>query len=121
MSSGALSQRQVRVGKELRAQLSRILLHATRWLPQIQPGSISITEVRPSRDLRRAIVYISSFEKSDQLAEDLQKHRHLFQKELAENFSLKFLPHLVFKADPRTHYEAEIARILDEERKGRGF
>src|SRR5215471_7201509 len=53
-----ISQRQLRVGEELRHALSRILRAGECRDPALENASITVTEVRMSPDLRNATAFV---------------------------------------------------------------
>ena len=58
MRSHAPSQRQLRVGEELRHAVVRILDHAHFRDPDLVAASITVTEVRVSPDLKNATAFV---------------------------------------------------------------
>src|SRR5882762_1429115 len=55
---GKTSQRQLRVGEELRHVLARILRDGECREPVLEDASITVTEVRMSPDLRNATAFV---------------------------------------------------------------
>ena len=78
-----ISQRQLRVGEELRHALSDVFGRGVLRDPDIMDRSVTVTEVRPSPDLKNATVYvmplggadIDSLLKRMPLEERLYRHR----------------------------------------------
>lgn len=52
------SQRQLRVGEEIRAALAQIFMHGETHNPVLDSASITVSEVRISPDLKNATAYI---------------------------------------------------------------
>ena len=93
-SSKKVSQRQVRVGEEVRAQLSKIIPQIIQWNDIFKEVNFTVTHVHMSPDLRNATVFISFFdveEKKRNLAlESFAKMRVEFQEQLKKDIS-KFI------------------------------
>ena len=58
-ASKAPSQRQLRVGEELRHILSDVLAHGHFRDPELDGVNITVTEVRVSPDLKNATAFVS--------------------------------------------------------------
>lgn len=105
--------RELRVGDFIQAELAELLRHKARD-PRIQAHSISVLDVRVSRDLAFADVYISCAEIEDDkcaeeaLMEALTNAAGFFRSEIASRHSMRTTPNLRFHFD-RT--ESDAARI----------
>lgn len=106
-SSRPPSQRQLRVGEQIRSILSEILLRSDFHDTNLAIAQVSINEVRLSPDLRHARVYaLSRFgENIENVIEALNAHAPEMRKILAKQLTLKFLPRLYFVPD-QTYFEA---------------
>jgi ribosome-binding factor A len=60
---------------------------------------VSIIEVKPSPDLKKAVVYFSAFGDLDQILPRLNKAKGFLRKNLADRLYVKFVPDLIFEAD----------------------
>ncbi len=107
-------QRQLRVGEEIRHVLAYVFERETFRDPALADVRITVTEVRPSPDLRHARVYIVPLGGGDtaKILEGLKRVKPFLRREVASRLSTKFIPDLIFAAD-ETFDEAErIGRLL---------
>ncbi len=107
-------QRLLRIGEELRHTLAYIFERETFRDPALANVRITVTEVRPSPDLRHARVYIVPLGGGDTtpVLEGLKRVKPYLRREMANRVELRFIPDLIFVAD-ETFDEAErIARLL---------
>ena len=95
------SQRQLRVGEEVRHILAEILLRGSIHDEIIVRNSISVTEVRMTPDLKQARAYIMTLgsKELDEVIAALNEAAPLLRHEMAKQLTLKFLPRLLFKPD----------------------
>jgi ribosome-binding factor A len=95
------SQRQLRVGEEVRHILAEILLRGNIHDEIIVRNSISVTEVRMTPDLKQARAYIMTLgsKELDEVIVALNEIAPLLRHEMAKQLTLKFLPRLLFKPD----------------------
>lgn len=97
------SQRQLRVGEQIRhiiaETMSRGHFHEAALIDI--SGGITVTEVRPSPDLKQATAYVISLGGQDMetLLPALNKEAHVFQKDINAKANLKFTPKIRFKED----------------------
>ena len=107
-------QRQLRVGEELRHALAAIFERETFRDPALIDVRLTVTEVRPSPDLRHARVYVVPLGggKMAPILEGLKRVKPFLRREVANRVQIKFIPDLIFAAD-NTFDEAEhISRLL---------
>ncbi|HEX6493554.1 MAG TPA: 30S ribosome-binding factor RbfA, partial [Candidatus Dormibacteraeota bacterium] len=112
---GGGSQRMLRVAKQLREELSMLMLTEMKD-PRIRMASV--TEVRPSPDLRSAIVKVSA------LGTDAEREAVLAGLRHAEGFlrstlgdrleNLKTIPRLHFVLDDSIAYSVRVSSMLRE-------
>ena len=110
----APGQRQLRIGEELRHVLAAIFERETFRDPALVGVRLTVTEVRPSPDLRHARVYVVPLGGGDMKAilEGLRRVKPFLRREVAARVQIKFIPDLIFAAD-NTFDEAEhISRLL---------
>ena len=113
------SQRQLRVGEELRHLISNALLRETFYDQIIENNTITVTEVNVSPDLKNAKVYIMPLgggNKSDVL-ESLNKANGRIKKLISNNINLRQFPKLQFKIDETFEYAKNIENILQKIKK----
>ncbi len=109
------SQRQRRAGELIRHALAEMLQREEVHDASLPQSPVTITEVRPSPDLKNATVFCSVLGKDD-IAGDIAalntaapRIRHV----LGQKIDLKFTPALVFKADSRFDEAARIDALLN--------
>ncbi|HEY8963379.1 MAG TPA: 30S ribosome-binding factor RbfA [Alphaproteobacteria bacterium] len=108
-------QRQLRVGEEIRHVISETLQRGGFNDPALINASlITITEVRPSPDLKHATVFAMPLggRDLDAVLNALNENAYFFQKEIAHQMKIKFTPKLVFKADDTFEEAEKIDRII---------
>ena len=113
------SQRQLRVGEELRQLISNALLRESFYDEYIKNNNITITEVNVSPDLKNANVYVMPLGGENKLdvLNSLNKVSGRFKKIISSNISLRQTPKLVFKIDETFEYAKKINDILDKIKK----
>ena len=107
--------RLLRVGENIREILSRYIITNELHIKRLKNVIITITEVRPSKDLRYAKVYVSSIGGNEQkVAEELNNIASLFSKFIAKEIKTKFTPRLQFFPD-LVHKKASLVnKIINE-------
>ena len=117
--SSAKSQRQLRVGEELRHLISNALLRESFYDEYIKNNNITITEVNVSPDLKNAKGYVMPLGGENKLdvLNSLNKASGRFKKIISSNISLRQTPKLVFKIDDTFEYAKKINEILDKVKK----
>jgi len=113
------SQRQLRVGEELRHLISNALLRETFYDQIIENNDITITEVNVSPDLKNAKVYIMPLggENKFEVLDSLNKANGRIKKLISNNINLRQLPKLQFKIDETFEYAKNIENILQKIKK----
>lgn len=112
--SAPRSQRQLRVGEEIRHALAAIFLTESFYDPGISLMSITVSEVRISPDLRNATVFVLPLggKAPDGFIPMLEKATPQIRHFLAKKIHLKFLPQLYFKMDKSYEYAQNIDDLL---------
>ena len=113
------SQRQLRVGEELRHLISKALLRESFYDQIIEDNSITITEVNVSPDLKNAKVYIMPLggENKFEVLDSLNKSNGRIKKLISSNINLRQIPKLQFKIDETFEYAKKIENILQKIKK----
>jgi ribosome-binding factor A len=97
------SQRQLRVGEQLKHILSETMARGHFQNPVLldDAGRVTVTEVRASPDLRNATAYVIPLGGEDitDVIQALNEEAFIFQKEIGRQSNLKFTPRVYFKAD----------------------
>ena len=92
--------RLLRVGETIRAILSKHIIANELHIKCLKNVIITITEVRPSKDLKYAKVFVSSIGGNEQkVTEELNNCASLFSKLIAKEIKTKFSPKLHFFPD----------------------
>lgn len=112
----APSQRQLRVGEQMRHLLAEQLLRGELRDPRLAGRSLTVAEVRVSRDLKSATVFTTELggELSRDVAAALQQASSYLGGWLARQMHLKYAPRLHFVADETFAHAAKIDRLLHE-------
>jgi ribosome-binding factor A len=112
------SQRQLRVGEVLRHAVSEILARGEIRDPDLEGVSVTVTQVKPSPDMRHAVIYCEPLggKNAERIVDALNRHRGFVRGLLGHAIRLKFTPELRFVED-RSFAEAEkIETLLKSER-----
>lgn len=117
MKNGMPSQRQLRMGEQVRHALSETLrrgkFHDADLLESV--SLLSINEVRMTPDLKNAKAYVSSLTDNDleKVLEALNNAAPYFQKELNNKLDSKFTPRVKFVEDISQEEVNKLERIFD--------
>jgi len=109
-----MSHRVERVGDQIRAGISRLLL---RGVKDPRLGFVTVTGVKVSRDLRSARVYVSVLgdeEERTRSMEALVASTGYLRRELGRTLGLRFTPELHFHADLSIEQGSRIEEILGD-------
>lgn len=119
---GGLNQRQLRVGERLRHILSDLFSRGVVHDPVIAETPLTISEVRVTRDLRQAAVYLVELGGglSDDVKAALERAAPFLRGEVARAANLKYAPSLTFRPDETFAESARIDALLDEARRSHG-
>ena len=98
------SQRQLKVGEEIRHALSQTFLRGEFRNPILQKAQITVTEVRASPDLRNATCFIVPLGGEDRVAradvlQALKAASVYLKTQVAQSVHLKYAPRLSFQYD----------------------
>lgn len=108
------SQRQLRVGEEIRHILAEVLSRGLSGDEILDRASITVSEVRISPDLMNATVFVLPLGglHVPEILKALKEKSWYFRKEVARKLTTRVTPRLVFQAD-LTFDEAErIEKLL---------
>ncbi|MFT5111894.1 MAG: ribosome-binding factor A [Parasphingorhabdus sp.] len=110
------TERTRRVGELLRRGLADVLL---REMDSRELKLISITDVSMSRDLRHAIVYVTSLAKDDANEEvkTLNEIKGFLRKQLSRRVQLKHLPSLKFELDESISRGIRLSSLIESVNK----
>ncbi len=110
----APSQRQLRVGEEIRHTLAMILERGELRDPGLKGASITVTEVRATPDLRHAHVYVMPLGGGDraEALQALKRARPFLRRHISKALTLKFSPDLHFALDETFDESDRIGALL---------
>jgi len=108
------SQRQLRVGEELRHALAEILSRGEMRDPALAEVKATVTEVRMSPDLKAATAFVTPFGGGDAaaLVKALNNAAGFFRMRLAAAVELRVAPVVRFEADRSFDQVMRIEQIL---------
>jgi ribosome-binding factor A len=113
------SQRQLRVGEEIRHALSDIFLQGTLYEPELAGLSITVPEVRISPDLRNATAYV--FPLAGQAPKGfiaiLNKIAPKIGHMVAQRVKLRFVPRFSFRLDDSFERANKIENLFESIRE----
>ena len=111
---GTTSQRQLRVGEELRHALARILRDGECRDPVLERVSITVTEVRMSPDLRNATAFVMPLAGTNatEIIAGLERSANFLKGLVAREVQLRNTPNLVFALDDSFDRADRITALL---------
>jgi ribosome-binding factor A len=112
------TQRQLRVGEMLRHALAEVLRRGEIRDPDLAGVSVTITQVKPSPDMRHATVFCEPLggKNAKQIIAALNRHKGFLRGELGRGIALKFTPELRFVEDESFAEAQKIETILKSSR-----
>jgi ribosome-binding factor A len=108
------SQRQLRVGEELRHALAQLLRPGELRDPALRDANITVTEVQVSPDLKNATAFVMPLAGSDapDVMAGLRRSAVFLKGRVARTVELRQVPNLVFALDNAFEHAARIAALL---------
>jgi ribosome-binding factor A len=108
------SQRQLRVGEELRHIIANIIERGEIRDPDLVGRAITVTEVRVSPDLKNATVFVVPLGGGEvaPLIKGLKRARAFLRHEMARQIDLRVVPDLSFEADTSFDEATRIDALL---------
>lgn len=108
------SQRQLRVGQEIKRVLASVLERGEIRSEIVKSSFITITEVRVSPDLKYAHAYVMTLNGKDLglVLEELNADAWIFKKQIAGKLQLRYTPELSFRADDTFAEVDKIEQLL---------
>ena len=109
------SQRQLRVGEELRHALALILGRGELRDPALQDVAVTVSEVRISPDLKNATAYVMPLggAHAEDVLAGLKRSAAFLRGALAREVSLRHMPSLTFALDTSFDHAGRIAALLE--------
>jgi len=117
----APSQRQLRVGEELRHALAWIIERGELRDPELSRVSVTVTEVRVSPDLRNATAFVTPLGGGEAapILEALTRARSFLRHRIGQEVRLRTVPNLSFQADTSFDQASRIEDLLHDPRVAR--
>ena len=108
------SQRQLRVGEELRHRLAELLRPGELRDPALHDANVTVTEVRLSPDLRNATAFVMPLggAKADEIMAGLRRSAPFLKSRLARTIELRHMPNIAFALDSAFEQAARISALL---------
>ena len=108
------TQRQLKVGEELRHALVRIVERAHFHDPDLAGASITVTEVRVGPDLRTATAFVMPLggRHMERVVAALNRAAGYFRREIGNEIVLRYVPEVAFAPDTSFDYSTRIDEIL---------
>src|SRR6201985_501327 len=108
------SQRQLRVGEALRHALAQVLRENEIRDSDLEGVSVTITQVKPSPDMRYATVFCEPLggENAKAIVAALNRHKGFLRGEMGHRITTKFTPDLRFVEDESFAEAQKIETIL---------
>lgn len=108
------SQRQLRVGEEIRHSLAMVMERGELRDPGLHDVSVTVTEVRATPDLKHAQIYIMPLGGGDveSVLKALNRAKPYLRRQIAKAVHLKYAPDLHFKADESFDNADHISALL---------
>ena len=108
------TQRQLRVGEEIRHVLAGLFNQADFRDPDLADARITVTEVRVSPDLRQATAFIARLGRSDvdALLPALKRVAPWLRTQVAHQMRLRVAPMISFQPDTALEYAMHVDALL---------
>jgi len=110
----APSQRQLRIGEELRHAISSVLARGDVRDPAVENTVVTVTEVRASPDLKHATVFVSPLGGGDgaELIEGLKRSSRYLRGQISKQVYLRNTPQIHFELDTTFDNAGHIDKLL---------
>jgi ribosome-binding factor A len=117
-SNAGPTQRQLRVGEMLRHTLADILRQGDIRDPDLAGVSVTVTQVKPSPDMRHATVFVEPLGGKDAkvIIAALNRHAKFLRGQMGHRIDLKFTPDLRFVEDESFAEAEKIETLLKSSR-----
>ena len=112
------SQRQLRVGEVIRRALSDTLMRGDVHDPDLDGVSVTVSEVRPSPDLKIATAYVLPLggHDADVVLKALRRARAELRRQVNRQIDLKFSPEIRFELDETFDRMDDTRAMLSDDR-----
>lgn len=111
-----LSNRQLRVGQEVRKVIATAIENGEARSPEIAEAFTTITNVIMSPDLKYATVYLTTLNGKNLgvILEQLAAEKWIFKKLVADKLKLRFTPEINFRVDDTFDEAERINRLMND-------
>ncbi len=111
------TQRQLRVGEEMRHVLAGLFERGVFRDPALQDVNLTVTEVRVSPDLKHASVFVMPLagRNTAETVAGLKRGAAFLRMEVARAMKLRFAPTLAFELDASFEHASRIDALLRRE------
>ena len=115
-SAKSPSQRQLRVGEELRHAIAGVLERDEVRDPDVAGRSVTVTEVRVSPDLKNATAYVMPLggDEVSTVIAGLNRAQAFFRREIGRRARLRHVPRVSFTQDSTFDQAGRINALLRE-------
>lgn len=115
------SQRQLRVGEMLRHALADVLRRDEIRDPDLAGISVTVTQVKPSPDMRHATAFVEPLggKNAKAVVDALNRHKGFIRGEIGHQIALKFTPDFRFVEDTSFAEAERIETLLKSTRVAR--
>src|SRR5436190_10986067 len=109
----AASQRQLRVGEELRHLLAQLLRPGELRDPALREANVTVSEVRLSPDLRNATAFVMPLGggNAEEIMAGLKRSTAFLKGRVARDLGLRNVPNLSFALDRSFEHAARIEAL----------
>ena len=113
-SASGGSQRQLRVGEQVRHAIAEILAQGSVHDADLEGHIITVPEVRMSLDLKLVTIYVMPLGGHDTevVIAALERNKKFLRGEVARRVNLKFAPDVRFRVDERFDEAERIEKLL---------
>lgn len=114
---GQRSQRQLRVGEEVRHALARLLRPGELRDPALHDANVTVTEVQLSPDLRNATAFVMPLGGANaaDIIAGLRRSAPFLKGQVAQSVRLRRVPNITFALDSAFESADRIAALLHSE------
>jgi len=116
MSIKPPTQRQLKIGEEIRHVISGIFMRGELYDKDLAGAAITVSEVRISPDLKNANVYVmplGGLNKQNIMAA-LERSASYVRKVVSETMNLRYIPRIVFHLDNSFEEAERINNLLNK-------
>lgn len=108
------TQRQLRVGEELRHVLAQLLSRGALHDPALKDAAVTVTEVRMSPDLRNATVFVMPLggAHAAEILDGLRRGAAFLRGQIGHALALRYTPGLSFELDDSFDQASRIEALL---------